>query len=163
MSLTTFSELLVELCNVAGLKEAGRVVHGSGIAIEGIPFSFDHSATPEWERIFVYCDFGALPDTRRELVCQRLLNANLALCEERKDAGMSYSTFTMSSEDEHVVLVEEYPLQGMTAARLWSIVKGLTGLAQRWKTEYFLLPEDTEHPGPSMNHPLHSQHFNAYV
>lgn len=130
---TAFAELIKGYCNLHKLDDAGGIVAGKPIEIDGVSFSLLHDADTHAGTLFLYTGYGSVPEDTAGAAYASLLEVNLFL--HRMGAG---STFAMAPGKNEVVLAEHFPLAGLSPELLDALLRDGARAALNWRTTYFL-------------------------
>jgi hypothetical protein len=132
MKHAQFAALIEGLCKKWGLEEPERIVRGGPLAFGEVVFSLAFDARRDPERVFIYCDFGAVSRSREADVYRSLLEANLALYN---GAGRVY---TISPDTGRVVAAENRLLAQLDPDSMHALLGEMQVQAESWRINYSL-------------------------
>lgn len=105
----------------------------ANLSVKDVDFTLRHHSSVGQGDVFIYCSYGPLPKANRELVLQRLLEANLLLFSGPLSPSLSYNADT-----EHVILCGHAMLENLTAEGLLGLMGGIADMALVWRENYFM-------------------------
>ncbi|WP_034303129.1 CesT family type III secretion system chaperone [Herbaspirillum sp. RV1423] len=139
MSIERYRVLIDRLCASLNIPAPGTAYQVAHITLYGREFTLCYGGVLAPESLLLYCDFGAMPAGRRDLVPLRLLEINTYLFDERCAA------FTYDAASHQVVLVCRLELDD---AALRSTLDYFSALAQCWHQDYFLAADEASASKP---------------
>jgi hypothetical protein len=133
-----YAELITEVCELIGFKEAPRLIAGEPIIINDVMFSLIHEEHIDPKRIFLFAGFGEIPGEKRLAILEELLRQN--------HAGFNGEGpgFTISPTTGKVAYSLHLFLDTITAAELAAKMIYLAEIAHEWRKTHFLdMPAST--------------------
>jgi hypothetical protein len=127
-----FTELIRGFCNLHRLDDAGGVVAGKPIEIDGVSFSLLYDEQTQPGVLFIYTGYGSVTNELARDAYASLLEVNLFL--HRVGGG----TLAIAPGRNEVVLAESFPLAGLSPELLGDLLKHGAQNALNWRTTYFL-------------------------
>lgn len=133
MALELYRQLIDDICSVALIPCTASLYHSTNLAIRDIDFSMQYSTGSKAGGIAILCDFGPLPNRRREEILLRLLETNFYMSESPATPMLSFN-----DQSERVTLTCRMPLQSLRAEVLLGLLGELADMAKSWRSSYFL-------------------------
>lgn len=130
---SAFAELVKGYCNLHKLDDAGGILAGKPIEIDGVSFSLVHDEDVQPGTLFLYTGYGSVPGERAAAVHASLLEINLFL---HRIGGAA--TFALAPDRNEVVLAEYFPLAGLTPELLDALLADAVRNALSWRATHFL-------------------------
>ena len=98
--MAQFDQLVIGLCNLAGIPSAHHVIQGNAICCEGIHFAVAVRAQSNPDTLLLYADFGILDLEKKARLYHLMLKENFMM------RGSRNGTFGVSESSGSVVLIE---------------------------------------------------------
>ncbi|NWD25691.1 CesT family type III secretion system chaperone [Pseudomonas yamanorum] len=133
MATAAYSKLIDQLCELTMISNPSAFYEQANLSVKDVDFTLRHNSGVGEGDVFIYCSYGALPKTNRELVLERLLEANLLLFSGPLSPSLSYNADT-----EHVILCGHAMIENLTAERLLGLMGGIADMALVWREGYFI-------------------------
>lgn len=134
---SAFNELIRGFCNLHKLDDAGGVLAGKPIEIDGVSFSLLHDEQTQPGVLFIYTGYGCVPNDVAHAAYASLLEVNLFL---HRVGG---ATLAMAPGRNEVVLAENFPLAALSPELLDDLLKHGAQNALDWRSTYFLEKDKT--------------------
>lgn len=138
MSIDVYRNLINQICEHAQIPDPRALYDKAELNIGGTQFLLRHGGEQAPHIVNIYCGLGALPDTSRELVLQRLLETNLLMAGSGHNATFGYNT-----EIKQVVLYCMLPLDQSSGMLTLAMLRHFAAVAEQWRTTWFLDEKDS--------------------
>lgn len=132
MAIEKFERLVRDFCQSVNLDQPEKVMAGEAVIIDQVNISFLYAATTIPDKVFLYFDYGVVPDDRALQVSQALLKQNHATY-----AGAGRS-FGLTKDAKRVILSDHLDLQSANSELLLNKLRLEIELVKRWRENYFL-------------------------
>jgi hypothetical protein len=146
MSKEKYRELIDQVCADHGFEPEADTYITCNVQMNGIPFMLMHGGVTDIESLYVYCEFGELPDTRGIEIMERLLETNLYFF------GSNGPAYGFSSDTGCVLLMFRMAIPKITIQNIRMLMGQLMFQAHVWRKTYFLFGDD-QAPMPSTSQP----------
>jgi hypothetical protein len=133
MTTAAYSKLIDELCELTMISNSSSFYEHANLSVKDVDFTLRHNAGAGEGEVAIYCSYGAIPKANRELILQRLLEANLLLSDIPFSPSLSYN-----AKSEDVVLCGYIIVENLQAERLLAMMGGMADMALAWRKTYFL-------------------------
>lgn len=133
MSIQAYQSLIDQLCLHAGIEHPASMYEGAEFAINDAKFMLCHAGKRAPHMAMVYCAFGPLLTTQRELALQRLLETNVVLFGTPGSPFFSYHP-----DSNEVLLNASLFLAEASGLRVLEMLTAFPVVAREWRTTYFL-------------------------
>lgn len=127
-----YPALVSAFCESLRLERTQGVIEGEPFYVNDVMFTLVHDEPFDDEVMFMFVNFGDLPDEQRARVMAALLTQNL-LCFAGRGTG-----FSISPTSGRVNLCVRLELATLSARWLVAAVKYLSRVALEWRADYFL-------------------------
>ncbi len=130
MSQDKYCRLILSYGALTGLEKPGRVIDGSPICVNKIPFSLIYDHKTDSDNLFIYGDLGALSESDKREFQRVLLSANLSFYA---DYG---ACLALSPTSEHATFCLSIPLDALTPEGLHERLRAAACVAQAWREQF---------------------------
>ncbi|HEY8608088.1 MAG TPA: CesT family type III secretion system chaperone [Noviherbaspirillum sp.] len=127
-----YISLVRDLCRLCELKNPEVVIDSGAMMVNDVVISLAHNATVDPGVLFIYCDFGKVPEGREVEAYSAMLKTNLLLYNGRGPA------FAMSFETGRVVFADHCRMADIDPKALRDKLAGLAEKAHEWRALYAL-------------------------
>lgn len=132
MTHSKFAKLIEGFCAASGLDEPEKIVQGGPVEVGDVLFSLVHNETANPDLVYIYCDFGLVPQGREAEIYRTLLETNTFLYSG------SGPTFAISPDTRRVILVDHQRLDAITPKGLREHMIKMQEHAMSWRLDFFL-------------------------
>lgn len=131
-----FRQLIDEFCDLTGLDERESIAEGKSFNVDEVECAiiYQNHLTPD--DIYCYIDFGLPPGHQLAAAYNQLLKANYLQFASAK------TTFSLSPQTGHVILVAIFQLSEATGKMLAEQFSYHAQQALTWRDHFFLLDGD---------------------
>lgn len=128
-----YCALIDALFKKANIADPEALYDNAIFVMHDITFTLLHTSVLSPNTVLLLADFGKPPPEKRDLVLQRLMEANLyTYCDNE---GPS---FCISPENGHVVLMSRLALDSATPESTMFLMTSLVDMIQAWRQTHFL-------------------------
>jgi hypothetical protein len=132
MSTENYRKLIDQVCNRFGFQATELEYASCNLQINQIPFMLIHGKEEDEDSLYIYCEFGELPDGRKVEAMERLLESNLFLF------GNSAPTYGFSPDTNCALLMFRMMISKVTLESVCNVMSRFATQAQIWRRTYFL-------------------------
>lgn len=133
MTTAAYSKLIDQLCELTMISNPSSFYEQANLSVKDIDFTLRHNSGEGEGEVCIYCNYGTIPKANRELVLQRLLEANLLLASNPFSPFLSYN-----ASSEEVVLCGYIIMEKLQAERLLAMMGSMADMALTWRKTYFI-------------------------
>jgi len=126
MSQHLFQELITKMCNNIGLSNPERVIQSGGIVIGEVSFSLLYQQNFCPSSIYIYCDYGEVPNGNNNAIFTHLLKEN------KIRAKRQIPTISLSPDSHRIVSMHRFPLQHIEASILYEQLCHMVDAVRQW-------------------------------
>lgn len=149
MSIDIYLNLINQICEHAQIPDPRALYDKAELNIGGTQFLLRHGGEQAPHIANIYCGLGALPDTSRELVLQRLLETNLLMAGSGNSPSFGYNP-----ENKQVILYCMLPLDQASGMLTLAMLRHFAAVAEQWRSTYFI--DDKEATDNAVSKPSNS-------
>ncbi|WP_223536823.1 CesT family type III secretion system chaperone [Pseudomonas sp. GL-B-16] len=150
MAKEHYRHLVDQICAHTLIPNPAALYHATNLAVRDIDFSLQYVDDSGHGDVAILCDFGELPDRRREEVMLRLLETNFYMSESPGAPMLSFN-----DQSQRVTLTCKMALQGLHAEVLLALMGQFSDMVKAWRSSYFLpaAPKPQRMSGHALNGP----------
>lgn len=132
MSIDAYYFLIDDLCARCNIADPLPMYGCADLQVRGVHFSMFYGDAVAPHSALLYTDFGEVAALNKELVLQRLMEANLYMF------GLYAPSFCYNPQTQKIILSCLLPLEGNTASKVLDLLNHLADMAVDWKADYYL-------------------------
>jgi hypothetical protein len=133
MATEHYRHLVDQICAHTLIPNPAALYHATNLTVRDIDFSLQYADGAGLGEVAILCDFGALPNRRREEVLLRLLETNFYMFDSPGVPMLSFN-----DQSQRVMLTCKMALQGLQAEVLLALMGQVSGMVKSWRSSYFL-------------------------
>lgn len=133
MTTPAYAKLIDQLCELTMVSNPSAFYEQANLSVKEVDFTLRHNPSVGEGEVFIYCSYGSLPKANREVILQRLLEANLLLFSGPFSPALAYN-----ADSQQVVLTGQAMMENLTAEQLLGLMGGIADMAWVWRKNYFL-------------------------